>query len=83
MSAGRTGTLRPVEAGEADALAALQVASWADAYRGIFPDAYLDGPMAGGLGKAGRVVMTGDHDGRHVADVASQTVDHVQAAAIA
>lgn len=46
MSTPARGALRPVEAHEADALAAMQVASWADAYRGIFPDAYLDGPMA-------------------------------------
>lgn len=46
MTRATQGTVRLVRPGEAEALAALQVASWADAYRGIFPDAYLDGSMA-------------------------------------
>lgn len=34
--------VRPAEAGDAAAIAALQVRSWQTAYRGIVPDAFLD-----------------------------------------
>lgn len=37
--------LRPVAVTDADAIAALHAASWRVAYRGIMPDAYLDGPV--------------------------------------
>lgn len=32
-------------AGDADAIAALHTESWRDAYRGLVPDDYLDGPL--------------------------------------
>jgi hypothetical protein len=35
--------VREAEAGDAAAIAALQVRSWRTAYRGIVPDAFLDG----------------------------------------
>ena len=34
--------LRPMQTGDADAVAALHAASWRSAYRGVFSDAYLD-----------------------------------------
>jgi ribosomal protein S18 acetylase RimI-like enzyme len=39
--------IRPATPTDADALAAVQVTSWQRAYRGIFPDEYLDGLDAG------------------------------------
>ena len=43
--------MRVRDATEADkpALVALQLASWRDAYRGVLPDAYLDGSLAADL----------------------------------
>jgi hypothetical protein len=37
--------IRPAGAADAAAIAALHVASWRSAYRGMLPDAYLDGPI--------------------------------------
>ena len=37
--------IRAAEFTDADAIAALHVASWRDAYRGIIPDSVLDGPL--------------------------------------
>jgi len=37
--------IRTAEATDADAIAALHVASWRDSHRGMIPDAVLDGPM--------------------------------------
>ena len=39
--------IRPAEAADADAIAALHAASWRASYRGSFSDAYLDGPIGG------------------------------------
>lgn len=41
-----TVTLRPATLDDAEAVAALHTANWQDAYRGLMPDAYLDGPLA-------------------------------------
>lgn len=41
-----TVTIRPATLADAGAIAALHTANWQDAYRGIMPDAYLDGPLA-------------------------------------
>lgn len=38
--------LRPAQAADAAAVAALHCASWRDAYRGVLEDAFLDGPLA-------------------------------------
>lgn len=38
--------LRRGTAADLDAVVALQVASWRDGYRGLLPDAYLDGALA-------------------------------------
>lgn len=38
--------LRTAQAGDAAEVAALHVASWRDAYRGVLDDAFLDGAMA-------------------------------------
>jgi GNAT superfamily N-acetyltransferase len=37
--------LRPARPADADALAELHTASWRSAYRGLLPDAFLDGPI--------------------------------------
>jgi ribosomal protein S18 acetylase RimI-like enzyme len=37
--------IRTAEPADADAIAALHVASWRDSHRGMIPDAVLDGPM--------------------------------------
>jgi hypothetical protein len=37
--------IRPARPGDAAAIAALHTASWRSAYRGILPDAFLDGPI--------------------------------------
>jgi GNAT superfamily N-acetyltransferase len=42
---------RRATAGDAGAVAALHVASWQRTYRGVFPDAYLDGPVVDDLGR--------------------------------
>lgn len=42
-------TIRMATAEDAEAVAALHTANWQDAYRGIMPDAYLDGPLADGM----------------------------------
>ena len=39
-------TFRKATRADADAVASLHTESWRDAYRGILPDAYLDGPIA-------------------------------------
>ena len=36
---------RTATGGDAEAIAALHTTSWRDAYRGILPDSYLDGPI--------------------------------------
>ena len=38
-------TIRPATAGDLDAIAALHVESWRASYRGILPDAFLDGAV--------------------------------------
>lgn len=38
--------LRSARAADSAAVAELHVASWRDAYRGLLPDTFLDGPMA-------------------------------------
>jgi GNAT superfamily N-acetyltransferase len=40
------GLIRRAVPGDAAAIAALHAASWRSAYRGILPDAFLDGPIA-------------------------------------
>ncbi|HLU92275.1 MAG TPA: GNAT family N-acetyltransferase [Pedomonas sp.] len=42
-------TIRPARPEDAGAVAALHTANWQDAYRGLMPDAYLDGPLAGDM----------------------------------
>ncbi len=42
-------TLRAGTAEDLEAVVALQLASWRDAYRGLLPDAYLDGALADDL----------------------------------
>src|SRR5579871_6922926 len=37
--------IRTAEPADADAIAALHIASWRDSHRGMIPDAVLDGPM--------------------------------------
>jgi GNAT superfamily N-acetyltransferase len=39
------GAILPVEPADAEAIAALHVESWRSAYRGLLPDAFLDGPV--------------------------------------
>jgi ribosomal protein S18 acetylase RimI-like enzyme len=39
--------LRPAHAGDAEAIAALHTDSWQRTYRGMMPDAFLDGPALG------------------------------------
>ncbi|HEY4545638.1 MAG TPA: GNAT family N-acetyltransferase [Pedomonas sp.] len=39
-------TIRFARSKDANAIAALHTANWRDAYRGIMPDEYLDGPLA-------------------------------------
>ncbi|MGK9231434.1 GNAT family N-acetyltransferase [Inquilinus limosus] len=41
--------IRPATAADAAAIADLHQRSWRSAYRGLLPDAYLDGPAAGDL----------------------------------
>ena len=41
--------IRPATAADAAAIADLHQRSWRNAYRGLLPDAYLDGPAAGRL----------------------------------
>ena len=38
-------TIRPAALADVDAIAALHVESWRTSYRGILPDAFLDGPV--------------------------------------
>lgn len=38
-------TIRPATPADLDAIAALHVASWRASYRGILPEAFLDGPV--------------------------------------
>lgn len=38
--------IRMATPADRDAVAALHTANWQDAYRGLLPDAYLDGPLA-------------------------------------
>ena len=45
---------------DAEAIARLHATSWRDAYRGIMPDAYLDGPLEESLGEHWRVQLGGD-----------------------
>ena len=42
--------IRGVDAGDRDAIAALHLARWRDAYRGVLPDGFLDGGLADELG---------------------------------
>jgi len=39
-------TIRLAQTQDREAVAALHTANWQDAYRGLMPDAYLDGPLA-------------------------------------
>lgn len=39
-------TIRPARPEDWEAVAALHTANWQDAYRGLMPDDYLDGPLA-------------------------------------
>lgn len=41
--------IRPARDADRAAIAALQIASWTDTYRGMLPDTYIDGPMAADL----------------------------------
>jgi ribosomal protein S18 acetylase RimI-like enzyme len=41
--------IRPAAEADFAAIAELQIRSWQDAYRGILPDAYLDGPVEADL----------------------------------
>ena len=59
--------IRTAEFDDADAIGALHVASWRDSYRGMIPDAVLDGPLLDeqrpvwrqvlAIGPAGRLVL--------------------------
>ena len=42
--------IREADARDRDAIAALHLASWRDAYRGVLPDGFLDGALADELG---------------------------------
>jgi GNAT superfamily N-acetyltransferase len=58
---------RPATLADSQSIASLHTLSWRDAYRGILPDAYLDGPIAGERAKhwQARLASAGA-DRRHV-----------------
>lgn len=56
--------LRDGTASDREAVSALQIASWRDSYRGLLPDAYLDGALTDDLTAAWRRKLEGGSDGR-------------------
>ena len=61
-------TIRPATTADRQAVAALHTANWQDAYRGLMPDAYLDGALAAEMQDAWAQKF------RHMATVATSTV---------
>ncbi len=58
--------LRPAGPQDADAIAALHAASWRSAYRGILPDAFLDGPVVAERAARWRAHFAAPQHGRAV-----------------
>ncbi|MFP3888952.1 GNAT family N-acetyltransferase [uncultured Ralstonia sp.] len=59
-------TLREADAADAAVIAEIQARSWQSVYRGIMPDAYLDGPALADLQAKWHGRMTAPADGQQV-----------------
>ncbi|HEY8173179.1 MAG TPA: GNAT family N-acetyltransferase [Dehalococcoidia bacterium] len=59
-------TLRPATKDDADRVARLHAESWRTAYRGIYADAYLDGPVFDDRIRVWRERFATSRDGQHV-----------------
>ncbi|NLE70527.1 MAG: GNAT family N-acetyltransferase [Actinomycetales bacterium] len=59
-------TIRDAAPADAEAIAAVHVASWREAYRGVVPDAYLDGLDVASRADQWRRTLTNLERGQHV-----------------
>jgi GNAT superfamily N-acetyltransferase len=68
--------IRAAVPSDADAIAAVQIASWRSAYRGLVPDAFLDDMDAGERSRRLRSHLTAGRGGRrtYVAEIAGEVV---------
>jgi uncharacterized cupin superfamily protein/ribosomal protein S18 acetylase RimI-like enzyme len=63
MKPGMNLVIRPAICADEAAIAGLHAESWRDSYRGVLPDAYLDGPLAGEMHDKWRRRLGGSRSG--------------------